>query len=102
MCESLWDRLPINCWLLLLARGAGVITSLVKADGVTILPCGIQGVEMGERVKVHLYRPLSDLEQTIFVIGSHDMTLDLVAQFLSKTGRVWCLPMLAAWAAWLR
>ena len=70
-----------------LARGAGVITSLVKADGLLLLPSGVQGVEAGESVVVHLYRSRAEIERTIFCIGSHDLTLDLLAQFLSRHGR---------------
>jgi putative molybdopterin biosynthesis protein len=70
-----------------LSRGAGVITSLVRADGVTILPRGVQGLEAGASVKVRLYRSPGEIERTIFAIGSHDMTLDLLAQYLSQRGR---------------
>jgi len=70
-----------------LSRGAGVITSLVQADGIAIIPRGAQGLEAGEPVKVHLYRSKSDLEKTIFCIGSHDLILDLLAQFLSDYDR---------------
>lgn len=70
-----------------LSRGAGVITSLVRADGLCLLPRGVQGLEAGAKVKVRLYRSSHELENTIFAIGSHDMTLDLLAQYLSQAGR---------------
>ena len=70
-----------------LSRGAGVITSLVRADGLVLLPHGVQGAEAGEQVQVRLYRPRAELDKTIFCIGSHDMTLDLIAQFLSGHDR---------------
>ena len=70
-----------------LPRGAGVITSLVRADGITIIPRGVQGLEAGEKVKVRLYRSPEELDRTIFAIGSHDMTLDLLAQYLSGHDR---------------
>ncbi|MBU2609765.1 MAG: molybdopterin biosynthesis protein, partial [Chloroflexi bacterium] len=70
-----------------LARGAGIITSLVRADGLVVLPRGVQGAEAGEQVEVQLYRSKADLERTIFCIGSHDMSLDLLAQFLAEYGR---------------
>jgi putative molybdopterin biosynthesis protein len=70
-----------------LASGAGVITSLVQADGIVVIPRGIQGLEAGERVDVRLYRTRSELERTVFCIGSHDVTLDLLAQLLSPSGR---------------
>ena len=70
-----------------LSRGAGVITSLVRADGVTVLPRGVQGLEAGASVKVRLFRAPAEIDRTIFVIGSHDMTLDLLAQYLAQRGR---------------
>ncbi len=70
-----------------LARGAGIITSLVHADGIVILPPGVQGLEAGDRVPVNLYRSREELENTIFCIGSHDLTLDLLAEFLSQHHR---------------
>jgi len=66
-----------------LSRGAGVITSLVQADGIALLPRGVQGLSAGDTVQVRLYRSLSEIEQTIFTIGSHDISLDVLAQFLA-------------------
>jgi putative molybdopterin biosynthesis protein len=65
-----------------LARGSGVISSLVRADGILILPRGSQGLPAGANVRVHLYRAVNELKNTIFAIGSHDMILDLLAQHL--------------------
>jgi putative molybdopterin biosynthesis protein len=70
-----------------LSRGAGVITSLVQADGIVVLPPGTQGVEAGKAVEVRLYRSRAELERTMLCIGSHDLTLDLLAQHLTRHGR---------------
>lgn len=70
-----------------LSRGAGVITSLVRADGIAIIPRGSQGMPTGAEVTVNLYRPPSELEAMIFAIGSHDISLDLLAQYLAVRGR---------------
>ncbi|MEW6028267.1 MAG: molybdopterin biosynthesis protein [Chloroflexota bacterium] len=70
-----------------LSRGAGVITSLVRADGLVVLPRGEQGAEAGQQVQVRLYRSRLELEKTIFCIGSHDVILDLLAQFLAGRDR---------------
>ncbi|MCD6425772.1 MAG: molybdopterin biosynthesis protein [Anaerolineales bacterium] len=70
-----------------LSRGSGVITSLVRADGLVVIPRGVQGLQAGDPVKVRLYRSRDQLRNTIFVIGSHDLTLDLLAQFLSPFQR---------------
>jgi putative molybdopterin biosynthesis protein len=69
-----------------LSRGAGVITSLVRADGIVLIPAGVQGVEAGEKVSVRLYRPPAEIDRTIVVLGSHDLTIDLMAQFLAERG----------------
>jgi putative molybdopterin biosynthesis protein len=70
-----------------LSRGAGVITSLVQADGLALIPRGAQGMDAGEAVKVYLYRSKAEIERTIFCIGSHDLTLDLMSQFLAEHDR---------------
>jgi len=38
-------------------------------------------------VRVQLYRHPDEVERTIFALGSHDLTLDLMAQFLAGRGR---------------
>jgi len=70
-----------------LARGAGVISSLVRADGLALLPRGSQGLPAGDEVEVRLYRSVTELDRTIFAIGSHDITLDIIAQFLALKER---------------
>ncbi len=70
-----------------LSKGSGMITTLVNADGISIIPRGIQGLESGANVPVRMYRATRDIERTIFMIGSHDLTLDLLAQFLNLRGR---------------
>ena len=70
-----------------LSRGSGVITSLVRADGLVIIPRGIQGLQAGEKVSVQLLRSIEELKNTIFAIGTHDISLDLLAQFLAPCQR---------------
>ena len=70
-----------------LARGAGVLTSLVRADGIVRIPAGSQGLEAGQPVRVRLYRTRAEIARTLVALGSHDLTLDLVAQFLAGRGR---------------
>jgi putative molybdopterin biosynthesis protein len=63
-----------------------VISSLVRADGLVVIPRHQEGVNAGDRVKVRLYRPAEEIERTIVAIGSHDLTLDLLAQFVAEVG----------------
>lgn len=67
-----------------LAGGAGVLMSLVKADGIVTIPRFVEGHQMGESVQVELLRPLSSIASNIVAIGSHDMTLDLLADQLRR------------------
>ncbi len=69
-----------------ISRGAGVITSLVRADGIVRIPRFSEGADAGSEVTVHLYRDARDLARTILAIGSHDLTLDLIAQYLAERG----------------
>ena len=67
-----------------LQRGAGVISSLVRADGIARIPRNSEGIETGSDVEVRLLRPMSDIQRTIVAIGSHDLILDLLASRLSE------------------
>ena len=68
-----------------LNRGAGVVTSFVKADGILTIPQNSEGYEAGEQVCVRLLRPRTEIESSLVVIGSHDPLIDEVAQFMHAT-----------------
>lgn len=65
-----------------LPRGAGVLTSLVRADGLLVVPAGLEGHHAGEHVEVELLRGVAEIDRTIVAIGSHDLVLDLAASAL--------------------
>jgi putative molybdopterin biosynthesis protein len=67
-----------------LSRGAGVVTSFVKADGIMSVPQNVEGYEAGETIEVHLMRPLADIERSLVVIGSHDPLIDEIAQLIHQ------------------
>jgi molybdopterin molybdotransferase/putative molybdopterin biosynthesis protein len=66
-----------------LSRGAGVITSLVRADGLAHIPRFSEGLDIGQSVEVALYQPVEVIENTALCMGSHDPMLDLLGQFLA-------------------
>lgn len=74
-----------------ISRGAGVISSLVRADGIVRIPRFSEGLDVGAEVTVHLYRRQAEIGRTIVAIGSHDLTLDLLSQFLAARGQGWRL-----------
>jgi putative molybdopterin biosynthesis protein len=65
-----------------LPRGAGVLTSLVRADGLLVVPAPLEGHHAGEEVEVRLLRGVDEIERTIVATGSHDLVLDLAASAL--------------------
>jgi molybdopterin molybdotransferase/putative molybdopterin biosynthesis protein len=65
-----------------LPRGAGVLTSLVRADGLLVVPAGLEGHHAGEDVEVMLLRGVGEIDRTIVAVGSHDLVLDLAASQL--------------------
>jgi putative molybdopterin biosynthesis protein len=65
-----------------LPRGAGVLTSLVRADGLLVVPAGLDGHHPGDEVEIELLRGLDEISGTIVAMGSHDLALDLVASAL--------------------
>jgi putative molybdopterin biosynthesis protein len=65
-----------------LPRGAGVLTSLVRADGLLVVPAGVEGHHAGTSVPVELLRGEDEIARTIVAIGSHDLVLDLAASSL--------------------
>jgi putative molybdopterin biosynthesis protein len=67
-----------------LSRGAGVIMSMVRADGIVRVPAMKEGLESGEKIKVELLRSRHDIENTVAIIGSHDVTLDLLGNEVKK------------------
>jgi putative molybdopterin biosynthesis protein len=67
-----------------LSRGSGVITSLVRADGIVRIPQQKEGLLAGEEVAVELLRPRKEIDNSVVCIGSHDLTLDLLGDLLRR------------------
>ncbi len=67
-----------------LTRGAGVTMSLVRADGLLIIPGNSLGYEQDETVTIELYKPESELRHNLLAAGSHDLVIDLLASALKN------------------
>ena len=65
-------------------RGAGVVMSLVRSDGIVRIPRHTEGLDAGTEVEVELFRPEAEVENTVVAIGSHDLALDLMQSFLRR------------------
>lgn len=67
-----------------LPRGAGVITSLVEADGIIRIPSLKEGLDLEEEVNVELWKDLDTIMHNIIVTGSHDLILDILRNELQE------------------
>lgn len=67
-----------------LSRAAGVTMSLVRADGLLVIPPTQLGYEQGETVEIELLKSLEEIKDSVVFIGSHDLTLDLLSSHLKK------------------
>ena len=67
-----------------LPRGAGSITSLTKAAGLLRIPDAVEGVTEEKAQRVTLLTSRKGVERTLVVVGSHDITLDVIANLMKK------------------
>lgn len=65
-----------------LPRGAGSVTTLTEADAILPIASDTEGIQAGQTVEVELIRNLEDIENTVVIIGSHDNTLDILANHI--------------------
>jgi len=65
-----------------LPRGAGSISTLTEADGIIRIPSNSEGVAGDQPVLAELLRPRAMIRDTIVVVGSHDNTLDILADHI--------------------
>jgi putative molybdopterin biosynthesis protein len=66
------------------SRGAGILMSLVRADGIVRIPAMSEGIGAGTEVSVEMLREKEEIENTVVCIGSHDNALDLLANVYKK------------------
>ncbi len=67
-----------------LPRGSGSITTLTEADGIIQIPKDVEGISETETPTARLLKPLSAIENTLVITGSHDNTLDLLADQMRR------------------
>ncbi|MCR6544186.1 molybdopterin biosynthesis protein [Dehalobacterium formicoaceticum] len=67
-----------------LNRGAGMTMSLVRADGILVIPQESEGVEGGEQVQIELLKSMDEIDHTIVSIGSHDLLLDIIVNLMQE------------------
>ena len=69
-----------------LPRGAGSITSFTEADGIIRIPNENEGLHPGQQVEAELLTFNRTIDNTLVAVGSHDNTLDILADSLRSRG----------------
>lgn len=69
-----------------LMRGAGVVTSFTKADGILEIPQNSEGIEQDADVEITLLKPLDEISTALIVTGSHDPMIDEIKNIMKKRG----------------
>jgi putative molybdopterin biosynthesis protein len=67
-----------------ISRGAGVLTSLIRADGILKVPKFTEGYDTGTETEITLLRSLKEIENTTVITGSHDVSLDIMGTYLRQ------------------
>ncbi|NYT17846.1 MAG: molybdopterin biosynthesis protein [Methanomicrobiales archaeon] len=79
MIRNRWVAIPLS-------RGSGVQMSGVRANAFLHIPDDLEGYEAGQTVPVELLVPRSLAASALLVTGSHDPSLDHLAELVRKEG----------------
>jgi len=69
-----------------LPRAAGSITTLTRAEGILRIPALSEGIGRDEVVEAELLVDEEEVQNTLVVIGSHDITVDLIGDEMRRKG----------------
>jgi putative molybdopterin biosynthesis protein len=61
-----------------LKKGSGIITSMVRADGILRVPKLLEGFDKETEVEVELLRDEEIIKKNILLVGSHDNALEIL------------------------
>jgi putative molybdopterin biosynthesis protein len=67
-----------------LPRAAGAISTLTRAEGIVRIPALSEGVSQNEEVEAELLVEEEALLNTVVVIGSHDISIDILADEIGR------------------
>jgi putative molybdopterin biosynthesis protein len=70
----------------LLPREAGSITTLTRAEGILRIPALSEGVKQNEECEAELLVDEEEILNTVVIIGSHDITIDILADEIRCAG----------------
>lgn len=69
-----------------LPRAAGSITTLTRAEGIIRIPALSEGISQNGEIEAELLVEEEDLLNTVVIIGSHDINIDILADEIRGQG----------------
>ena len=69
-----------------LPRAAGSITTLTRAEGILRIPTLSEGVSQDEAVEAELLVEAEEIFNTVVIVGSHDVTIDIIGDEIRSRG----------------
>jgi len=69
-----------------LPRAAGSITTLTRAEGILRIPALSEGVTQNEKLEAELLVDEEEIQNTVVIIGSHDITIDILSDEIRRSG----------------
>jgi molybdopterin molybdotransferase/putative molybdopterin biosynthesis protein len=69
-----------------LPRAAGSITTLTRAEGILRIPALSEGVSQDEAVEAELLVDEEEIFNTVVIVGSHDVTIDVIGDEIRSRG----------------
>ena len=70
-----------------LPRAAGSITTLTRAEGIVRIPALSEGITQSESIDAELLVEEEEVLNTLVIIGSHDICIDLLDDEIGRRGR---------------
>jgi len=71
-----------------LPRGAGVLTTLTRAEGIIRIDPLSEGISQDEETEAELLVDEKELINTVIIIGSHDISIDIIADEVRKEANI--------------
>ena len=65
-------------------RGSASMHSLINADGILPIGESKEGISAGENTDVYLLKSKNKIKNNLMMIGSHDLTLDIIRDIIKK------------------
>ncbi len=67
-----------------LSRGAHILMSLVRSDGIMRVEAGTKKMDAGQKVNVEMLHPGADIRRKILISGTHDICFDILRNEFQK------------------